>query len=71
MVLHVVGPQWRVNAVQVGRVDLHFAVLGLRSRNLSGFDRTQDRGFISAYRRSGCCEGVHGVLATVAISSMV
>lgn len=68
MVLHVVGPQWRVNAVQIGRIDLHFAVLRLRNRNLSGFDRTQDRGFIPADRRSSYVARVCMVLAPVVMS---
>jgi len=40
--------------MQVGRVDLHFAVFGLRNRNLSGFDRTQYRTLIPAHCCSGC-----------------
>jgi len=67
VVLRIVAPQWRVNAVQVGGVDLHFAVFAPSNRNLSSFDRTQNRSFIPADRRSGCCKGVHRVLPTVAV----
>ncbi len=68
LMLRTIRLQGRVDAVQVGGVDLHFAVLRLRNRNLAGFDRAQDRGFIPADRGRGCYEGVHGVLATVAMS---
>ncbi len=48
--------------MQVGCVDLHFAVLVLRNRNLPSFDRAKNCVFIADDCRSGCCEGVHGVL---------
>src|SRR5262245_4781671 len=61
LLLRVAGPQWRINAVQVGRVDLHVAVRILRGWNLPGFDGAQDGIFVAADGRSGCCKVVHGV----------
>ena len=45
--------------MQIGRVNQYFAIVGPRNRNLSGIDRTQDRGFVPADRSSGCCKIVH------------
>ena len=64
LLLRIVGSQWRINAVQVGGVDLHLAVRVLRRWNLAGFDCAQDGVFIAADGRGGCCEVVHGVPTT-------
>ena len=56
--------------MQVGRVDLHFAVFGLRDRNLSGIDSTHDCGFGPSDRGGGSCDGVHGgFIVSVALST--
>jgi hypothetical protein len=68
LVLHGCTSQWGINAVQFGGVDLPLAVFVLCDGNLPVFDRPQDRGLVPADRRSGCCDGMHGVLLTVLMS---
>jgi hypothetical protein len=60
LVLLAVGSQWRVNPVQIDRVNQYFAIVGPRNWKLSKIDRTQDCGFVPADRSGSCCEGVHG-----------
>ena len=38
LVLLTIGLQWRVNPVQIDRVNHYFAIVGPRNRNLSGID---------------------------------
>jgi hypothetical protein len=64
---HGWAPQWGVNAVQFGGIDLPVAVLVLIGRNFSGIDRPQDRGLVPADRRSGCSDGLHRMLPTVLV----
>jgi hypothetical protein len=57
----------RVHAMQLGRLDMPFAVVVFSAGDVAGFDYSQDGGFIQA----GCCCGWrecvgHGALRTVA-----
>ena len=46
----------------------HSPFSSLAAETFPAFDRPQDRGLVPADRRSGCCDGVHGVLPTVSVS---